>query len=194
MDKKRQLLDAAERVYCEYGNLGLTVRRLAAEGDTTSQTIYTYFGSRDAVIVAMYERIVAGLEQLLGPLREQLDAPNGDAAAQLVDVAQAYRRHCLEYPAHFKMLAEGRGPEDTDPGEIMALQGQLVELVGRAQTAAGVEVQVDGGFGARQAIAQLQGLIKAELDGFLDGEAAGDEAMRAVVSRAVGVEFNSASA
>ena len=124
MDKKRQLLDAAERVYCSHGNLGLTVRRLAAEGDTTSQTIYTYFGSRDAVIVAMYDRSMAGAQRLLDQLGENLRSAAGgeDPRARLVSTALAYRAYCLENPAHFKMLAEGKGPEGTEPDEALRLQ------------------------------------------------------------------------
>ncbi len=188
MDKKRQLLDAAERVYCQHGNLGLTVRRLAAEGDTTSQTIYTYFGSRDAVIVAMHDRAVADLERLLHSLAEQLKSSSGDPQARLLGVTQAYRTYCLEHPAHFKMLAEGLAPEDGDPSAVRALQAQLIDLVEQAQLAAGIMPRGMNDLGARQSIAMLHGLIQAELDGFLKADDASDAALSGVIGRLVGLD------
>lgn len=172
MDKKRQLLDAAERVYCSHGNLGLTVRRLAAEGDTTSQTIYTYFGSRDAVIVAMYDRSMAGAQRLLDQLGENLRSAAGgeDPRARLVSTALAYRTYCLENPAHYKMLAEGKGPEGTEPDEALRLQAQLVDIIEQAQLAAGIMPRGMNDSGARQALASLHGLVQAQLDGFVNAD------------------------
>ena len=188
VDKKRQLLDAAERVYCQHGNLGLTVRRLAAEGDTTSQTIYTYFGSRDAVIVAMYDRAVADLERLLRPLGEQLRSAGDEPRARLVEIASTYRRYCLDHPAHYKMLSEGIGPEDTDSGTIRKLQGQLVDLFEQAQLAAGIMPQGMNDLGARQSLAQLHGLIDAELNGFLDPFDDGDPTLNDLLGRLFGLD------
>jgi AcrR family transcriptional regulator len=188
VDKKRQLLDAAERVYCQHGNLGLTVRRLAAEGDTTSQTIYTYFGSRDAVIVAMYERVVADLERLLRPLGEELRSGSGqDPRTRLIEIAMTYRAYCLEHPAHHKMLSEGIGPEGTDAAAIMRLQAQLIDLVEQAQLAAGIMPRGMNDLGARQAIAPLHGLILAELSGFLERDGTDDRA-RDLVARLMGLD------
>ena len=187
VDKKRQLLDAAERVYCQHGNLGLTVRRLAAEGDTTSQTIYTYFGSRDAVIVAMHDRAVGELEQMLQQLNERLQAA-GDPQGRLLGVAMAYRAYSLEHPAHFKMLAEGVAPEDGDPATIRGLQAHLVGLVEQAQMGAGIMSQGDNSLGARQSIALLHGLIQAELDGFLKPEDSTDSAVSGVIGRLMGLD------
>jgi AcrR family transcriptional regulator len=189
VDKKRQLLDAAERVYCQHGNLGLTVRRLAAEGDTTSQTIYTYFGSRDAVIVAMHDRAVADLERLLHSLGEQLrSSGGGDPQARLLGVTLAYRAYCLEHPAHYKMLAEGLAPEDGDPAAVRALQAQLIDLVEQAQLAAGIMPRGMNDLGARQAIAMLHGLIQAELDGFLKPGDASEASLSGVIGSLMGLD------
>ena len=179
MDKKRQLLDAAERVYCSHGNLGLTVRRLAAEGDTTSQTIYTYFGGRDAVIVAMYDRSMAGARQLLESLADNLRSATGgeDPRARLVSTALDYRAYCLENPAHFKMLAEGKGPEGTEPEEARRLQSQLVDIVEQAQLAAGVMARGMNETDARQSLASLHGLVQAQLDGFVAAESMDEAAL-----------------
>jgi AcrR family transcriptional regulator len=186
VDKKTQLLDAAERVYCEFGNLGLTVRRLAAEGDTTSQTIYTYFGSRDAVIVAMYDRILADLDEMLTRLGGQLGGA-GDAKVRLVDTAVAYLSYCAENPARFKMLAEGKGPEGTEPEPVRARQRQLVSLVEGAVAAAGVPLDGWNGNGVRAALALLHGLVQAELNGFVNADDASDSAHWELTARVLGL-------
>ena len=105
-DKKRRLLDAAERVYYRDGDLGLTVRRLATEASTTSQTIYTYFGSRDAVIGGMYDRILADLDGLLDTIqvvaRQASAAEGGSPRAAVLPLTQVYRRHILAKPAQLR--------------------------------------------------------------------------------------------
>ena len=63
-DRAQALLDAAEVAWWLWGDLGLSVRRVLAAGrevsehTLTSQTVYTYFGSMDAMIAAMAERAV----------------------------------------------------------------------------------------------------------------------------------------
>jgi AcrR family transcriptional regulator len=193
VDKKTQLLDAAERVYWELGNLGLTVRRLAAEGDTTSQTIYTYFGSRDAVIVAMYDRILADLAELLARLSDQMGAGSADPRVRLVEAAMAYRQYGVDKPARFKMLAEGKGPEGTEPAPILKLRSQLVDVVDRAMTAAGSQTGSWSGTGARPALALLHGLIQSELVGFVGPDVLDAGALWDLVARVLGLDVTRAS-
>ncbi|MEZ5412540.1 MAG: TetR/AcrR family transcriptional regulator [Acidimicrobiales bacterium] len=190
MDKKTQLLDASERVYCEFGNLGLTVRRLAAEGDTTSQTIYTYFGSRDAVIVSMYDRILADLrDRMLAGVRSELDASAADPASRLVSALTGYYRYSVDNPARFKMLAEGTGPEGTEPGLVRSLQQELVDTV-----AAGMRAADHDPSGVRQALAQIHGLIQAELDGFIESGALSDGDRQNLVARTLSLVPSGAGA
>lgn len=160
-DKKRQLLDAAERVYYRDGDLGLTVRRLASEASTTSQTIYTYFGSRDAVISGMYERVLAELDGLLDTIEIVASQSNSTAESaargSLLPVAQIYRRHALSKPAQYRMLATARGPEGTDSTAIIARRERLLTIVERAG---------DEREGA-MLVAAVNGFVDAELNQLL---------------------------
>ena len=64
MGRKRQhgeatataLLDEAERIVEAEGLDALTVRRVAAGIDTTTRAVYTAFGSKDALLVALGAR------------------------------------------------------------------------------------------------------------------------------------------
>ncbi len=168
-DKKRQLLDAIERVWWKHGDLGTTVRRVSDEGDTTSQTYYTYFGSKDAAIEAMYVRAVAETERFLDAVSDDLRShgPDTDPRERLVMVATAWWTHCRLNPAHFKMITEGKGPAPTDPDEAARLQARLVDIIEQAQLAAGLMPVGVTDSSARVALARLHGVIRAQLDGFL---------------------------
>lgn len=163
--KQRQLLDAAERVYHRHGDLGLTVRRLAAEADATSQTIYTYFGSRDAVIDGMYDRITSEVTRLLEVLQGQLVVGGDDgraAVSALTAAAVTYRRYCVAHPARFSMLSGGHGPEGWDPTPMVELRARLVAMIGKSLAASS-----DADERSRLLLAAWNGLIQAQLDGLV---------------------------
>ncbi len=169
VDKKRRLLDAAELVYFADGDLGLTVRRLAAAASTTSQTIYTYFGSRDSVIDSMYARVLDDLDALLDSLERAAASATAAGGAQASPVAEmmlVYRRHALAKPAQFWMLATGISPEGTDRSEIASRRGQIIELIRRFQANPSV-----GDFSSDSPhllLAAVNGLIEAEIHELID--------------------------
>jgi AcrR family transcriptional regulator len=144
--KAEALLDAAERVWFHYGDLGLTVRRVTKEGATTSQTVYTHWGSMPAMIHAMVNRAVAGVACVLA---------NGDVPGRTPDernvLLSGWIRYCLEHPARFQMM-ERRGPIAgfARPEALDVAYAHLVALVGDP-----------GG------VARLHGEIRAMLSGWL---------------------------
>jgi AcrR family transcriptional regulator len=174
--KQRQLLDAAERVYHRHGDLGLTVRRLAAEAEATSQTIYTYFGSRDAVIDGMYDRITGDVSSLLETMESQLVTGGDDldtAVSALTRAAATYRRYCVRHPARFDMLSGGHGPQGWDPLPMADLRRRLVAMI--EQSVPGH----DGDRCSRLLLASWHGVIKAQLDQLLPSSGEGDTSSEA---------------
>ncbi|MDH3679668.1 MAG: TetR/AcrR family transcriptional regulator [Acidimicrobiia bacterium] len=168
-EKKRQLLDAAERVYYRDGDLGLTVRRLAAEASTTSQTIYTYFGSRDAVIEAMYERALADVDRLLDALERAIGAGRTvEGAHVIVELASRYRRYCLDKPAQFRMLVTASGPDGTDPTKIAGRRRRLLGLVRSAANPGAAEGAEATGTTSPVVLAAVNGFVEAELHDLVD--------------------------
>ena len=165
-EKKRELLDAAERVYYRNGDLGLTVRRLAAEAATTSQTIYTYFGSRDAVVDGMYERALADLDLMLTPVGPEDGSTPAGPNRSFADVAHTYREYCLRRPAHFLMLLTARGPEGTDSARMHDLRDRLVSIVGNALRNAGGDMIREEH--VRVMVSVINGFVQAELNGLFD--------------------------
>ena len=168
LDKQARLLDASERIFFTRGELALTVRQIAVEAEATSQSVYTYFGSRGAMVGAMYDRAVASMERLFRPVAEQLRSAGDDRRYLLHDLVWTYRRYCVHHPAHFLMLVVGSGPSGTDPTAVRSLQHHFVQLVEGAQMAGGIVPTTMSDGPIRTAVAAVNGFVDAELRGYLD--------------------------
>jgi AcrR family transcriptional regulator len=92
------LLAAAERAVTEGGLQALSIRGVAAEARTTTRAVYSLFGSRDGLIVALGARAY----DLLRAAIEQLPA-TADPQADLVEAGLIFRRFALEHPSLFSI-------------------------------------------------------------------------------------------
>jgi AcrR family transcriptional regulator len=63
--RRRQLLDAAARLFARNGYAGTRIEDIASAGGASKGLIYHYFGSKEAVFVALVERAVHGTSRLL---------------------------------------------------------------------------------------------------------------------------------
>ncbi len=144
-DRAQAMLDAAEVVWWQWGDLGLTVRRVVAAGPKasgqvlTTQTVYTYFGGVDAVITAMTDRAVTALLELT---EDRLDPT-------------LWRTYARKRPARWHMAATGRTPKD-------APAAGLASVIERCRDA----------LGGPAGFAVLNGVISAELHGQLSTDEA----------------------
>jgi len=60
-DAKTELLEAAKRVLLEHGYAGLSTRAVAAEADTQMSQIRYHFGSKEGLVLALFEYLNAAL-------------------------------------------------------------------------------------------------------------------------------------
>jgi AcrR family transcriptional regulator len=92
------LLAAGERAVAEGGLEALSVRGVAAEARTTTRAVYSLFGSRDGLIVALgahaYDLLRTAIEQL---------PTTADPQADLVKAGLIFRRFALEHPSLFSI-------------------------------------------------------------------------------------------
>ena len=92
------LLAAGERAVAEGGLEALSVRGVAAEARTTTRAVYSLFGSRDGLIVALgahaYELLRVALEQL---------PETADPQADLVEAGLVFRRFAIGHPSLFSI-------------------------------------------------------------------------------------------
>jgi AcrR family transcriptional regulator len=100
------LLDAAERLVEERGVDGLSVREVADAAETTTRAIYSLFGSKDGLLVALAAEAFAYLYDGLEQEPETRD-PVGD----LIEAgAGMYRRFVRDHPSVFRLALQRIAP------------------------------------------------------------------------------------
>jgi AcrR family transcriptional regulator len=93
------LLDAAERIVERDGLATLSVRRLADDAGTTTRAVYSVFGSKPALIVALGARTFDWLTSAM----DDLPATN-DPVEDLIEAGvSVFRRLVVEHPSLFKV-------------------------------------------------------------------------------------------
>lgn len=100
---REAILSAAERVFAEDGEEGLSIRRLAEEIDYSPAAIYKYFGSKteliDALKDAFFERLLEKIDLMRGS-----DQPY---PARIRKCLTTYIRLALEEPRHYTAAFSG---------------------------------------------------------------------------------------
>jgi AcrR family transcriptional regulator len=64
-DKKDHILDAAERVFAEYGYEGASTRQISGEAGVNMAMLNYYFGSKEGVFMAIFERRISTFQAVL---------------------------------------------------------------------------------------------------------------------------------
>lgn len=85
-DRRDQLLDAAEKILLEQGTAGVTMERLAEFAGVSKALPYSHFENADAVLLAVYGRVVGDLgSRLVDALEGAPTEPRRDRTTLLVD-------------------------------------------------------------------------------------------------------------
>ncbi len=96
------LLDAAERLVAADGIEALSVRRVAGAVGTTTRAVYSVFGSKEGLVVALGARAFDLLRAAI-----DLVPATDDPAADLVDAGvTVFRRFVLQHPALFRLAVQ----------------------------------------------------------------------------------------
>lgn len=96
------LLEAAERIVEEAGLDALSVRGLADAAGTTTRAVYSLFGSKDRLVVAL----AADAFEKLGAAVAALETTD-DPAADLVDAGVlVFRRFAIGHPSLFRIAVQ----------------------------------------------------------------------------------------
>jgi AcrR family transcriptional regulator len=177
------LLEAAECIVVADGLDALSVRRVAAAVDVTTRAVYSLFGSKDALVVALGVRAFELLKAAL-----DASPPTTDPVSDLVEAgALVFRRFALEHPALLRigLQHEGMAPElashfrGASDRALEGLWGRIARLADQGQLGSrGV------GEAACEFDALCEGLVALELRGmFPPGKAEWiwHDALRALV-------------
>jgi AcrR family transcriptional regulator len=120
------LLDAAERLIEAEGPDALSLRRLAEQTQTTTRAVYSLFGSKDGLVVALGNRAF----EVLGAGIRALPASE-DPADDLVEAGVVvFRRFAVDHPSLFRLAFQHRDatPSQLWPNVRPNQQAALAEL------------------------------------------------------------------
>jgi AcrR family transcriptional regulator len=159
------LLRTASRILACEGPAAVTNRRLAAELETSTRAIYSVFGGKEGLLRALYHEGAATMTA-----HHEAVPKRDDAAAEIPELALAYRRAALEHPDLYRLLFEGGLPGFTPTDGDRALAGRsfarVVDTVRRC-VAEGLFPARDPEAIALQLWALVHGLTSLELHRFL---------------------------
>jgi len=108
------LMDSVEDIWFAQGDLALSVRRLTSASGTTSQAIYTYFGSMDNLLDSAFQRALTELDEAIASLHQPSD----------------WFRYALEHPARWQMVQLARGPGGRTSDNLAVLAERVAGLSG----------------------------------------------------------------
>jgi AcrR family transcriptional regulator len=178
------LLDAAERIVDSSGADALSVRGVAEDVGTTTRAVYSLFGSKDGLLVALgvraFEMLGASIRAL--PLTK-------DPAADLVEAGVVvFRDFAIGHPSLFKIAVQRTAGSPTLADEI--INAQIAAFEGLQTNVARLkDAGLLGGRNVRDAASQFhalcEGLAALELRGQIspnDGERLWRDALGALVT------------
>ena len=183
-ETRERLLEVAERIVESEGLDALSVRRVAIRAGTTTRAVYSLFGSKDALVVALGNRAF----EMLGAAIDDLPA-TADPGADLVEAAvTVFRRFVLDHPSLFALAVQ----RTTAPPELTsAFRRTAGDALGRLRSRV-ARVEAAGRLGARtvdratvEFHALCEGLAAMELRGLLSADTAEEiwrDAVRALVA------------
>lgn len=107
------ILDVARQQFLEHGYAGTTMAHIAAEADTSVETIYKAFGGKSALVRALWARGLGGRGTVPAPERSDLMS---SAEADPVRVLRAWGEFTTELaPEAAPIMLFLRGAAATDP-------------------------------------------------------------------------------
>lgn len=163
------LLDEATSIVGREGPEALSLRRITQAAGTSTSAIYSLYGSRDALLNAVYQRAIDSFAQAV--VIDATDQPLTD----LFNLGLAYREWALANPQTYPVMFGHR--DDDTPEAILERTRSTVELLLQ-----GVQRCLDAGLLegtprriATQLWASVHGYVTLELDGLLEHSLVHDE-------------------
>ena len=158
---RREILEAAERVFARDGYRGSTVEQIAQEAEFAVGTLYNFFKSKEE----LYEEVLASLvEQALALLRERVLSETDPVRA--VEALVELRVAILdEHKGFARVVFQTPLAEHGDAS--LALPARCLTLIEEAQTAftqvleGGIAAGVFVDIGAAELAVCLQGILNA---------------------------------
>lgn len=122
---EKAILDAAVRLFSEYGFAGVSMRAVAREAGVSKSNIYHHFESKEALYLA----IMQASAESFGEMVEKLAGSGGDFDQRLRRFARAHLAHLFENATTLRLLLRELFFGEPEWHQVMAEQvvGPIVE-------------------------------------------------------------------
>jgi TetR/AcrR family transcriptional regulator len=130
------IVESAQEQFLRLGYVGTTLEAIASGADVGVGTIYSYFGGKEDLFMAVIER---GLD-LLEQYQAQVFQPGMSPRQQLVLLGESYLRFASEQPRYFRLLARVEQRTDINARDERTttrktqLDAHVASLIGRIAT------------------------------------------------------------
>lgn len=161
-DVSAVLLAAAGRAVEAGGPDAVTVREVARDAGVAPMGVYSRFGGKDGLLVALAAQ---GFDELVEAIR---GARGPDALSRLAAACAAYRRHAVAHPQHYRLMVDEMARDASGPVRIAAGRA-FDELVARVEDAqaAGALAPGDPHTAASQLWSAAHGAVALEIAGLV---------------------------
>ncbi len=85
IDKKDHILDVAERVFSDHGFDGASTRMISGEAGVNMAMLNYYFGSKEGLFLAVFERKISSFQTLLQNIGSDESMSSWDKLAKCID-------------------------------------------------------------------------------------------------------------
>ena len=158
--KKKQIIDAAQKMFFEKGFDGVTIRAVQREVGCEVGLFYYYFKSKDEIFEVMFDRFEEGWEKSFEKAVENAEIEPFDAAKKLFEVIKA---------AQNKLEKESRGVMHWSVK--MALQGRIARAAEPYFEKIIETIKEFGGVRTEISVKELSRLVALGIGGLLlDGD------------------------
>jgi AcrR family transcriptional regulator len=169
-DLRQRLIEAAKSAIRADGIAGLSNRKIAQACNTSTQSIYTFFGGQDGLVSAVFDYFVTSFSQAIADALEQGVAP----PERLKMVGRKHREMARSDPALF--LALTRSVAKEGKSQLALLRTSIAATRFIDTIIEGQEMGIFKRDGDPQALFEalcsaVHGLVVFELCGFFSSEA-----------------------
>jgi AcrR family transcriptional regulator len=121
-DTKEKILDAAEELFADHGFSATSIRAITTNAGVNLAALNYHFGSKDALIDAVFERRLTALNRQRIRLLDQLELNTGEEELNLEDALKAFLSpaiHLASDPSRGgEVFMRLMGRAHTEPGEF----------------------------------------------------------------------------
>ncbi|OOQ61470.1 TetR/AcrR family transcriptional regulator [Mucilaginibacter pedocola] len=126
-DKKDHILDVAEKIFAEFGYDGASTRAISGEAGVNMAMLNYYFGSKEGLFLAIFERRITYFQKLLAEIGNDETTSSWEKLEKFIDsyVERAVNNSCFHIMLH-REISKTKKTELTDRITPIVMKNVLV--------------------------------------------------------------------